>query len=77
MISIAGTLSAGTDLPTSGAISASSVSARCTSPMIGGAQNRFADGKLTDEATGKLLADLGTSLVLAVRHARAAAQHVK
>jgi chromate reductase, NAD(P)H dehydrogenase (quinone) len=45
--------------------------------MIGGAQNRFVDGKLTDEATGKLLADLGTSLALAVRHARAAAQHVK
>src|SRR5215470_18208322 len=45
--------------------------------MIGGAANRFADGKLTDEATGKLLADLGASLVLAIRHARAAAQHVK
>ena len=45
--------------------------------MIGGAANRFADGKLTDEATGKLLADLGAALVLAVRHARAAAQHVK
>lgn len=45
--------------------------------MIGAAQNRFADGKLTDEATGKLLADLGASLVLAVRHAKAAAQHVK
>jgi chromate reductase len=45
--------------------------------MIGQAQNRFADGKLTDEATGKLLADLGASLVLAIRHARAAAQYVK
>jgi chromate reductase len=45
--------------------------------MIGGAQNRFADGKLTDEATGKLLGELGTSLVLAVRHARAAKEHVK
>jgi len=45
--------------------------------MIGGAANRFADGKLTDEATGKLLADLSASLVLAIRHARAAAQHVK
>jgi chromate reductase len=45
--------------------------------MIGGAANRFADGKLTDETTGKLLADLGASLVLAIRHARAAAQHVK
>jgi chromate reductase len=41
--------------------------------MIGAAQNRFADGKLTDEATGKLLADLGASLALAVRQARAAA----
>jgi chromate reductase len=41
--------------------------------MIGGAQNRFADGKLTDEATGKLLVDLGASLVLAVRQAKAAA----
>jgi chromate reductase len=41
--------------------------------MIGGATNRFADGKLTDEATGKLLADLGASISLAVRQARAAA----
>ena len=41
--------------------------------MIGQAQSRFADGKLTDEATGKLLAELGASLVLAVRHARAVA----
>jgi len=45
--------------------------------MIGGAQNRFTDGKLTDEATGKLLAELGASLILAVRHARAAKEHVK
>jgi chromate reductase len=45
--------------------------------MIGGAANRFADGKLTDEATGKLLGELGASLVLAVRHARAAKEHVK
>src|SRR5882672_1538946 len=45
--------------------------------MIGGAQSRFVDGKLTDEATGKLLADLGASLVLAVRHARAIKEHVK
>jgi len=44
--------------------------------MIGQAQNRFTDGKLTDEATGKLLGDLGTSLTLAIRHAKAAA-HVK
>jgi chromate reductase, NAD(P)H dehydrogenase (quinone) len=41
--------------------------------MIGQAQTRFADGKLTDEATGKLLADLGAALALAVRQARAAA----
>jgi len=45
--------------------------------MIGAAQTRFADGKLTDEATGKLLAELGASLVLAVRHARAIKEHVK
>ncbi|MFZ5782753.1 MAG: NADPH-dependent FMN reductase [Pseudomonadota bacterium] len=46
--------------------------------MIGQAQNRFsADGKLTDEPTGKLLTDLGASLVLHIRHAKAAAQHVK
>jgi chromate reductase len=45
--------------------------------MIGQAASRFADGKLTDEATGKLLGDLGASLVLAIRHAKAAAQHVK
>ena len=45
--------------------------------MIGGAQNRFVDGKLTDEASGKLLADLGASLVLSILHARAAKEHVK
>ena len=45
--------------------------------MIGAAQTRFADGKLTDEATGKLLAELGASLALAVRHARAIKEHVK
>ena len=41
--------------------------------MIGGAPSRFTDGKLTDEATGKLLSDLGAALVLACRQARAAA----
>jgi chromate reductase len=41
--------------------------------MIGQAQSRFADGKLTDETTGKLLSDLGASLALAVRQAKAAA----
>ena len=41
--------------------------------MIAQAQNRFADGKLTDEVAGKLLADLGASLALAVRQAKAAA----
>jgi chromate reductase, NAD(P)H dehydrogenase (quinone) len=45
--------------------------------MIGAAQTRFVDGKLTDEATGKLLGELGASLVLAVRHARAVKEHVK
>src|SRR5713101_3177916 len=35
--------------------------------MIGAAQTRFADGKLTDEATSKLLVDLGASLALAIR----------
>ena len=45
--------------------------------MIGAAQTRFADGKLADEATAKLLAELGASLVLAVRHARAVKEHVK
>ena len=41
--------------------------------MIGQAQNRFTDGKLTDEATGKMLSDLGVALALAVRQAKAAA----
>ena len=41
--------------------------------MIGQAQNRFADGKLTDEPTGKLLSDLGVALALAVRQSKAAA----
>jgi len=41
--------------------------------MIAQAQNRFADGKLTDEPTGKLLTDLGVALALAVRQAKAAA----
>jgi chromate reductase len=41
--------------------------------MIGQAQNRFVDGKLNDEATGKLMADLGVALVLAIRQAKAAA----
>lgn len=41
--------------------------------MIAQAQNKFADGKLTDEATGKLVADLGAALALAVRQAKAAA----
>ena len=41
--------------------------------MIGGAANRFVDGKLTDEATGKLLVDFGVALALAVRQAKAAA----
>jgi chromate reductase len=41
--------------------------------MIGQAQNRFVDGKLNDEATGKLMADLGVALALAIRQAKAAA----
>ena len=41
--------------------------------MIGGAASKFVDGKFTDEAGAKLLADLGASLVLAVRQAKAAA----
>ena len=41
--------------------------------MIGQAQNRFTDGKLNDEATGKLLSDLGAALALAIRQAKAAA----
>jgi chromate reductase len=44
--------------------------------MIAQAQNKFADGKLTDEGTGKLLADLGAAMVLAARHAKAVA-HIK
>lgn len=36
-------------------------------------EGKFADGKLTDEATGKLLGDLGAALALACRQARAAA----
>lgn len=41
--------------------------------MIGQAATRFVDGKLADEATGKLVSDLAHALVLHVRHARAAA----
>ncbi len=41
--------------------------------MIAQAQNKFADGKLTDEMTGKLLVDLGAALALACRQAKAAA----
>jgi chromate reductase len=41
--------------------------------MIGQAQNKFVDGKLTDDATGKLVADLGAALALAVRQSKAAA----
>ena len=41
--------------------------------MIGAAQTKFADGKFTDEVGAKLLADLGASLALAVRQAKAAA----
>ncbi len=41
--------------------------------MIAQAQTKFADGKLGDETTGKLLADLGAALALAVRQAKAAA----
>jgi chromate reductase len=41
--------------------------------MIGAAQTKFTDGKFTDEAGAKLLADLGASLALAVRQAKAAA----
>jgi chromate reductase len=44
--------------------------------MIAQAQNKFADGKLTDEGTGKLMADLGAAMVLAARHAKAVA-HIK
>ena len=45
--------------------------------MIGVAHTKFVDGKFTDEVGAKLLTDLGASLALAVRHAKAAAQHVK
>lgn len=38
--------------------------------MIAQAQNKFADGKLTDEVTGALLVDLGEALVLSCRQAR-------
>jgi chromate reductase len=41
--------------------------------MIGVAQNKFADGKLTDEATGKMLVDFGVALAFAIRQAKAAA----
>ena len=41
--------------------------------MIAQAQNKFADGKLTDEITAKLLTDLGASIALAVRRTKAAA----
>ena len=41
--------------------------------MIGAAHTKFADGKFTDEAGAKLLADLGASLALAIRQAKAAA----
>jgi chromate reductase len=41
--------------------------------MIGAAQTKFVDGKFTDEAGAKLLADLGVSLAFAIRQAKAAA----
>ena len=41
--------------------------------MIGAAQTKFVDGKFTDEVGSKLLADLGASLALAIRQAKAAA----
>jgi chromate reductase len=41
--------------------------------MIGAAQTKFVDGKFTDEVGAKLLSDLGTSLALAIRQAKAAA----
>jgi len=41
--------------------------------MIGQVHTKFVDGKFTDEAGAKLLADLGASLALAVRQAKAAA----
>jgi chromate reductase len=42
--------------------------------MIGAAPSKFADGKFTDEVGSKLLTDLGASLALAIRQAKAAAQ---
>ena len=42
--------------------------------MIGAAHTKFVDGKFTDEAGAKLLADLGASLALAIRQAKAAAK---
>jgi chromate reductase len=41
--------------------------------MIGAAQTKFVDGKFTDEVGAKLLSDLGASLALAIRQAKAAA----
>jgi chromate reductase len=41
--------------------------------MIAQAQNKFVDGVLQDEPTGKLLAKLGAALALSIRQARAAA----
>ena len=41
--------------------------------MIGAAQTKFVDGKFTDEVGAKLLTDLGASLALAIRQAKAAA----
>ncbi len=41
--------------------------------MIGAAQTKFVDGKFTDEMGAKLLTDLGASLALAIRQAKAAA----
>src|SRR5690242_18966405 len=41
--------------------------------MIGAAPSKFTDGKFTDEVGSKLLTDLGSSLALAIRQAKAAA----
>ena len=41
--------------------------------MIGAAQTKFVDGKFTDEVGAKLMTDLGASLALAIRQAKAAA----
>ena len=41
--------------------------------MIGAVHTKFADGKFTDEVGAKLLADLGASLALAIRQAKAEA----